>query len=311
MKVLEEKYPMGSLKRQKTAGRYIDGYLYENLEIMAEKIVDDMTFLLFIYSSTLEVGTGKSVLASQIGEVWVDLVNKKHNQKIEFDMQNCVFKPKDLIERSFKLPKYSCIILDEWEDSHYWSELGMSLRQFFRKCRQLNLLIICIIPNFFQLPSSYAISRSIACIDVKFSGNFERGYFSFYSFKKKKDLYINGKRTQNYKVVAPDFSGRFADGYGFNEKQYRYKKYQDMINSEKEEKKPSEKDIKIKIFQQLYTNLDEISIKRLALGFGISERTGNRWLKHKFDTDKDITPDNINYLIKEGDDYGEKEIESE
>ena len=59
MKILEDKYPKGSLKGQKSAGRYIDGYLYKNLEVMADAIVNDMTFMGVIFSSTFEVGTGK------------------------------------------------------------------------------------------------------------------------------------------------------------------------------------------------------------------------------------------------------------
>lgn len=291
MKILTEKYPLGSLKGQRTSGRYIDETLYENLKILAEKIVDDMTFLIFIFSSTLEVGSGKSVFASQIGEAWTHLVNTTHQQNIPFDIKNCVFKPKDLIERSFKVPKYSCMILDEWEDTHYWSELGVTLRQFFRKCRQLNLLMICIIPNFFQLTKGYAISRSVAAIDVKFQGKFDRGYFDFYSFKKKKELYIKGKKYEDYDVVRSDFSGRFLNGYAYNENAYRMAKYRDMVEADKEIKQPTEKQIRAKLFKQLYANLENISIKRLAQAFGISERTGNRYLKEDLSTSEGTCAD--------------------
>ena len=50
MKICIEKYPMGSLKGQKTAGRYIDGYLHENLSILADAIVKDNIFLGFVSS---------------------------------------------------------------------------------------------------------------------------------------------------------------------------------------------------------------------------------------------------------------------
>lgn len=283
MKILENKYPIGSINNR-TPGRYVDGTLYSNFEILAKNIVRDMTFLLFVFSSTLEVGTGKTVVTSQMGELWTYLVNKIHGLNIPFDMKNCVFKPRDLIDRSFKVPKYSFIWLDEWEDTHYWSELGMSLRQFFRKCRQLNLCIICIIPNFFQLPLSYAVSRSVAAVDVKFAGEFERGYFSFYNFEAKKDLYIKGKKFHDYKVVQPTFSGRFVDGYAVPEAEYRKAKYLDMINSEKGMEVPTEKEVKVKLFRQLHSNLTEISIKRLSEGFGVSLRTGQRWLSKNIST---------------------------
>jgi hypothetical protein len=309
MKILKEKYPMGSFKNQKTAGRYIDGYLYDNLQPIAKSVTDDMTFMGIIYSSTLENGTGKSVLAQQIGEAYTTMVNEMNDLDIPFNMNNVVFTPKTLIERAYKLPKYSCIILDEWEDSHYWSELGITLRQFFRKCRQLNLFMICIIPNYFQMPMNYAISRSLFAIDVVFNSTdnkaFDRGYFSFYNFGKKKNLYIKGKKTQNYNCVEPIFRGRFLDGYAVPEKVYRQAKYDDMIKQEKEAKRPNAKQVKMDLFKQLRTAIPEITMKRLAEGFGISERTGFRWLDDKEEVENselqnDIDNRTSNYNILTG-----------
>lgn len=286
MKILEDKYPKGTIPGQQTDGRYIDATLYSNLEVLAKKITDDMTFLGFIYSSTLEVGTGKSVLASQLGEAWTFLVNKIHKQDIPFSMNNCVFKPKDLIERSFKVPKYSMIWLDEWEDAHYWSELGITLRQFFRKCRQLNLFMICIIPNFFQLPINYAISRSVFAIDVKFEQGFQRGFFQFYNFDRKKELYIKGKKTQNYGTVRPNFIGRFTNGYAVNEQEYRAAKMRDMTDFD-DKPKLSETQVLMKVQKRLLNNAHikhpELSTKQLAEFYDVSLRTAQRYLENKND----------------------------
>lgn len=288
MKILEQKYPLGTLKGQKSAGRYIDGTLFENLKPIAQTIVNDMTFLASAFSSTLENGTGKSVLCQQIGEAYTSLVNEYHGLNLEFSMKNVVFRPKDLITRAFELPKYSCIVLDEWEDAHYWSELGMTLRQFFRKCRQLNLFILIIIPNFFQLPMNYAISRSLFAIDVQFKSEpnkpFARGYFEFYNFNKKKELYIKGKKFQDYGVVHSNFAGRFVDGYAVDEAEYRRVKYLDMLRDDLDEKKPSEKQIIQRTFRGVRANLPEVPIKTIAKGFGITERTAYRWLSNEEDT---------------------------
>lgn len=278
-----EKYPMGSLKRQKTPGRYMDGALHENLKILAKSIVRDMTFLGILYSSTLEVGTGKSVLAQQIAEAYTEQVNIIHKDKlaepITFTTKNIVFRPKDLMERAFQVPKYSCILLDEWEDAHYWSELGTTFRQFFRKCRQLNLFILCIIPNFFQLPMGYAISRSVFAVDVRFAGEFERGYFSFYNFNRKKDLYIRGKKTYNYGVCQPNFSGRFLDGYAVGEEAYREAKYKDMLEAEEdaETKQPTITQLKQEMFKTIAKHLPDIPTDKWSEIFGVSMRTIQYW----------------------------------
>lgn len=238
MKIFKKKYPKGTFPYQQTDGRYIDKFLYENLKFLASKIGKDMTFLSVAFSSTLEVGTGKSVLMTQIGETWTALVNKQYGLNLEFTENNIVWHPKELIQRSFKLPKYSFLLLDEWEDDHYWSELGKYLRSYFRKCRQQNLFIGIIIPNYFQLPTSYAISRSIFAIDVKFNDELERGNYSFYDFKAKKDLYIQGKRFQNYRCVKPTFNGMFSDGYGVNRQRYLKAKEEDLKKWEEKEIDP-------------------------------------------------------------------------
>jgi len=291
MKYCIEKYPMGSFPSQKTPGQYMDGYLHENTSVLSKKIVDDMTFLGVIFSSTLEVGTGKSVLAQQVGEAYTEQVNKIHKTNIPFTVDNIVFRPKDLIEQAKKLPKYSCIILDEWEDAHYWSELGLALRQFFRKCRQLNLFMIVIIPNFFELTRGYAISRSVFAIDVKFGNEFERGFFDFYSFEKKKVLYLKGRKEFNYNVTKPNFFGRFTNGYAVGEKPYRDKKYRDLVSFEEEqEKKVTRKDIIKETFVKINNNLEEVTQKRLAEAFCVSERTACTWMT---EVNKDLPKEKV------------------
>jgi hypothetical protein len=283
MKILQEKYPIGSIKGQKTAGRYIDGILYSNLQILAKSIVNDMTFLALISSSTLEVGSGKSTHAQQIGEAYQNSVNEQHGLDLKFTMKNIVFNAEQLIKRAFELPKYSCLILDEGDDldSHYYSQLAHTLRKFFRKCRQLNLFIIVILPNFFQIPAPYAISRSVFFIDVRFEGEFERGYFYFYSFGKKKDLYIQGKKTQNYSVVKADFSGRFTDGYAVPENEYRRAKYQDMLDDKDEKKSYTLDEATKHLFLLSHSRVPEFSVTKLSELFGIGKTTGYDWINEE------------------------------
>ncbi|KKN48521.1 hypothetical protein LCGC14_0652140 [marine sediment metagenome] len=280
MKILTKRYPLGSIPRQQTDGRYINETLNENIKLLAKNITKDMTYLGIITSSTLEVGTGKSVFAQQISEAYLEYVREFHNIDNKLSMKNLVFRPQDIIERSFEVPRYSVVICDEWEDSHYWSELGKTLRQFFRKCRQLNLFILVIIPNFFQLPMSYAISRSVFLVDVKFTGEFDRGYFSFYNFQKKKNLYIRGKKSQDYDIIKPNFTGRFVDGYVVDREEYLKEKMNDLLSQEDMEKKPevTRRSILIELFIKLKNNLKGVTNLELAKGFGISEQTAYNWI---------------------------------
>ena len=214
-------------------------------------------------------------------------------------------EPQDLIDKATgskgfkKLPKYSYVLLDEWEDSNYWSDLGVTLRQFFRKCRQLNLFIVCIIPNWFQLPLSYAVSRSLFAIDVKFNDNLDRGFFGFYNFPAKRFLYMNGKKQHNYKCNRPTFNGQFPDGYGVPEQEYRKAKLDDLIAYEKEnpEKKTAaqkEKDVKIQVMHNLLEKNPKFTNQQLGDICEVSERTIRRW-KEGGVGDMDSAEDN--YII--------------
>ena len=280
-KYCEERYPMGTIPYQKTAGKHVDGFLLENIQIMARNIVRDMTFLTVIYSSTLEVGTGKSVFAQHYCEVFNEEMKKQHGIEVPFTEKNVVFRPEKLMQIAPKLPKYSAIILDEWDEKNYLDQLSVALRSFFRKCRQLNQFMVIIIPDYFQLPKGYAISRSVCAIDVKFVGEFQRGHFDFYSFNRKKELYIKGKKTYDYKTVRPNFYGRFPDGYAIGEKEYRKAKRMDMAEVDvKEQKNTSEVHIKAKVFAEMREKTERtFSIKQLAESFGVSTSTGERWLK--------------------------------
>lgn len=282
-KVMLDRYPMGSLPNQKTPGRYMDENLKSNIDLLVKHIVNDMQFLGLMSSSTYEVRTGKSTLMQQIGEYYTYAVNQMHGLNLTFDMKNIVFNSKDFISRAFELPKYSFLGMDENDevDEHYFSKMSRDLRKFFKKSGQLNLFTFIIVPNFFQLKTPFAVSRSNFLIDVRFSGEFERGFFSFYSFEKKRELYVKGKKTMDYNVSHPNFIGRFTPGYAVDREEYLKVKKLDLINSETEDKRPqiTEKEVLAKALIKLKQLFPErFSTPELAQGIGVHRSTANNYL---------------------------------
>lgn len=240
MKVCTDLYPIGSFPNQETPGFYMDETLGSNLSILADRIRDDMMFV-FLCTGHGRVRVGKSKIAMQVGRFLTSEVNRIHKLNNEFSLEkNMVWQGEDLIEKALKLEKYSTIILDEGDDlvDNYWSSLSKKLRTFFRKCGQLNLFIILILPDFFELPRSYAITRSDFLIDVKFFDDFRRGMFSFYNFKKKRQLYVQGKKFGDYDCVAPDFGGRFTGADVLDDAKYREMKRADLLKGEEQKSKP-------------------------------------------------------------------------
>jgi len=288
MKYAENLFPYGSFKDQKTSGAYLDGYLAQNLDILARRVTDDLHFL-GIVAGNDSVGNGKSTMATHVGSYLTWKINQIHNLDLTFTCNNMVFNSEDLEKRSIELPKYSVIVLDESDDlkEHWAKESTNHIKKYFRKCRQLNQILIIITPSFFELPRFYSLQRSHFLINVKFHDDFRRGIFDFYGSTKKKLLYLKGKRDWNYKANKPDFSGAFSSSYVFfpNLKKeielYRKLKYEDMLRNEEETLNPQEVLLRLKqdLFLKLYNNL-EITIPKLAKAFVVSARTGDEWLSH-------------------------------
>ncbi len=285
VKVCEKDFPKGSLEGQQSDGFYMDGYIKANLDIMAKRIVDDMQFV-GVISGKGTVRNGKSTFAQHQGYYFTHKVNELHNLKNTFTMENIVFKADDLIEKAFSLPKYSTLILDEGDDltAQYYSKLAIKLRRFFRKCGQLNLFFILLIPDFFELPRAYAVTRSTYLVNVMFMGEFERGFFEFYSGEKKRELYYKGRRYGDYHCVKENFKGRFPKPYLVDEKQYRDKKLHDMMNDEGEESSPIIREGEnIRRLQALQTlssdNNLKITQKQYANYVGVAERTIKNYVR--------------------------------
>ena len=131
-----------------------------------------------------------------------------------------------------------------------------------------------IIPNFFQLPINFALGRSIFAIDVKFGENFDRGYFDFYSFRRKRKLFIKGRKEHNYHVIKESFKGHFLDGYGIPTKEYKSAKLREMIKAEAMEvQKPTGREYEGIFFKKVLKNSGQ-SVPKVSEWFEFSRKKG-------------------------------------
>lgn len=293
MKFAEDIFPKGTFRSQQTDGAYIDETLSQNLNIIAEKIGDDMSFLLCISGHDM-VGTGKTTIATHIGSYLTWKINNIYKVNNTFTHRNIVMKAQELPKRSMGLPQYSVLLVDEGDEltTHGAKELAISLKRYFRKCRQLNQILIIILPSFFELPKFYALSRSQVLIDVEFKEKFDRGFFKFYGMKSKKLLYLKGKKEWDYDAYKYDFDGRFFGSYCFfpncKEETAKYLKLkrQDLEDDAKdriiESPQAFEKQLKIRLYNEIYNILNKnghkITHPELALGFKVSLGTAENWV---------------------------------
>lgn len=328
MKFAEKTFPKGTFDKQKTDGAFIEDALAANLDTYAKKIANDMHFCL-ILSGNDSVGNGKSTLATHVASYLTCQVNNLHGVNNVFTHKNMVFKAHNLVSRSFELPKYSVVVLDEGDDltEHGMKETARQIKKYFRKCRQLNQILILILPAFFELPRFYALSRSHCLLNVKFMGEFDRGFFDFYGPKQKKYLYLKGKKDWNYDIVPSDFSGRFFASYSFfpnpklESELYRKAKYEDMVEDDQDEGALSViqqlKRQKIKHLINMDNNLLHDTFKTKCEILSISSWTGKRYLeKYELNIEGEVvqkakmSPQYINISEEEEIDYDEENTEA-
>lgn len=305
MKIFTDKYPYGTIKGQKTDGLYVNELQHENLKELASAIVRDNSFLLLVSSQALSVRTGKSTFTQILAEDWNFIMREEHKVNLDFDMRNIAFNAEEFEKKAFALhergQKYGVIILDESDDltGHSLSQEVKKIKRFLRKAGQLNLLMIMILPDFFEFPKAIAVNRSVALITVDYGEHFERGHFKFYDFKAKKKLYIKGKAFNDYGVQEPTFKGNFNGQYLVNEQEYRTEKYKDLFEDAQKEKGKRldsiKKEMLTKYFIRTLTMFkDRITQEELCEAFEITPKTAWEWKKAK-ETKNNLT-DNPNII---------------
>lgn len=212
---------------------YIDDRLKKNLK---EKIIPDLQKRdkdCFLAIDGKE-GSGKSTLALQIGK-YVDPT---------LNLDRICFNAEDFRKQVLNAKKGQCIIFDEafvgLSSRASMSGVNKALVSMMMQQRQKNLFVIIVLPTFFLLDIYAALWRTRNLIHV-YESKGKRGYFRVYNSKKKKLLYLRGKKTYSYLTkgkykVETSFRGRFygkfALGDDKEEEIYRRKKEQALRETE-------------------------------------------------------------------------------
>jgi len=212
----------------KTPGFYMSERLKKNLDICKNRQKSDNDLFLIIDGPE---GSGKSVFAQQVG-FYLDP---------SLTVDRIAFNSKDFKNKISEAKKDQCIIFDEamkgLHSRSATSALNKMLVELFSEMRQDNLIIIIVLPTFFELDKYPAIHRSFFLLHT-YLYKLKRGYFKFYNFQDKKFIYLKGKRTYDYSISKPRFKGRFTKFYTVDEDLYKkrkrnaYKRKFDLENSE-------------------------------------------------------------------------------
>jgi hypothetical protein len=202
-----------------------DGYLHRNISEIKNMIRKDDDCVIIVDGRER---SGKSVLAMQVACALDPTMT----------LDRVTFTPKEFKEMIFRTDKYKCVILDEAMDIFYSKESQSWINKFFNKMLakigQKNLIVILVLPSFFELDKYPALHRSRVLLHV-YTNKKKRGFFAFYNYSRKLQLHIKGKKFYNYKGSRPNFKGRFSNYYPLDEQEYRKKKGDSLVEDSGED----------------------------------------------------------------------------
>ena len=242
---------------------YIDGFLASALDSLAYNVKNDWDFVIMI-TGDRTVRVGKSVLAMTVS-AYLSYVLNEMKLKNEFSVKDIYFDNKDMMAAAFKKPKYHVNQYDEGREGLAAAKAMKGVQQdlidFFSECGQLNQVFVIVAPDFFKLNEEIAVARSEFLINVyrkdtqittkQFKDKkprqvtrLDRGFFEFFSRKKKQNLYDKSQSTRrkNYGLIKADFYGSFTNQYPVGEDEYRQKKKDSLARFTK--RKEDEKKLK-------------------------------------------------------------------
>jgi hypothetical protein len=285
----------------------MDGFLRTNLNEVPNFLKKSWDCVIIV-SGSGKVRIGKSTMAIQMGYylAWLMNENKKSDKsdKVPFDINNIVFSPDELMQTALKLPKHSVIVYDEGraglDSARAMENINKATQDFFQECGQLGHIIVIVLPDFFKLSEMIAVPRSLFLINCYTDRNYNRGYFSFFSEKKKEVLYVFGKgkkiTVSKYLAIEPNFHGRFMDYFPLDKELYDTKKKEAL-----KKRKKSQRDVKwhmerdtmfyllVKMFKMSYADVSrEVSkildhqVGQRAVEYGV-EATKKRIEKEYYD----------------------------
>ncbi len=193
-------------------------------------------------------GSGKSVLAMQIAIV-LDPT---------FNLSRCCMTPEEFTRAIIKARKGQCVVFDEaftgLSSRASLTEVNRIIVSLMMEMRQKNLFVIIVMPTFFLLDKYVALWRAKGLFHVYLKRG-KRGRWVYFNNKKKKILYLLGKKMYNYSKPRSKFRGRFQDQYMVNEESYRDKKGYALKKKTRLTRAEAYKQQRDTLFWMIYTKL--------------------------------------------------------
>lgn len=258
-------------------------------------------------------GSGKSTMAFTIA----------YTCDPTFDIDRVVFTPEQLLKAIDKAKIGQAIVFDEavmgMMSQDASTQIQSVLIKKFVTIRKKRLFIFLVIPSIFLLRKYFAIFRTRFLLHTFSPDGINRGFFKFYGYTKKRQLYVRGLKEFDQGIIREDFQGRFKDtaGFFFDVNEYEVKKDDaiQMLTNQLETQKRltpmhlksiAERDFLLIIAYNLYKYNVETknngTKKKPVTSSGFS-----RFIERKYGYR--LTPQNISISMNRGLSWLEQEIE--
>ena len=208
------------LTRKYPQGLYFDGKYHENIAILKNLVLDKK------HQATLIIdgpsGAGKTTIGIQTA-LLLDPT---------FNLDRVVFDPDTFFQALQAAEPGQAVVFDEsmiLNSRNAMSAWNKRVNIILSQIRSKQLYIIFILPAIFDLDRSITLFKA-DCLIHCYLRKYKRGFFTVYSRKKIKELYLLGKKFYTYDKPTANFFGRFGSKFLLNEEEYEKKK-QAAINA--------------------------------------------------------------------------------
>lgn len=207
---------------------YVDGFLYTKLMRIVDMIKKNWDAVILIDGME---GSGKSTMGAQTGSVIASEL------KVPFTLENIVTDANSAMEKLEKMPDNSILMIDEaslvFSSKDTMKKEQRQLINVMQIIRQKNMVLIIVLPQFFELNKYIAVHRSLFLLHVYADGaKKQRGRFAYFSTKTKNKLYVLGKKNFNsYDKPKANFRGRFTSWFPFDKEKYGEIKRQSLTSA--------------------------------------------------------------------------------
>lgn len=285
------------LPKNSKEGFYLDSHLKRRLDNVRKIQDKDWSATLLLDGDTR---TGKSTLAMTMAWYLSDET---------LTMENFAQGLSDCAEKIKTLPDKSILIVDEgsltFSSKDAMKKEQKTLMKILDVVAQKNLIIIVCLPSFFELNRPIATYHSLFLLHVYSDSSWNRGRFAYFSRKKKKVLYVNGKKNfGSYKVPPANFCGRFTKFELPFHKEYLKLKRRSLMealdSSKPKLNKTSLARYRLEIMLKFIETCPHITTKDICKGFGISTTEFYRQRVNYLKAKKEVSPTILSKPYREG-----------